>query len=375
MPLPTPLRVTAVRTSADHRAFWTLPYDLYRRTPGWPAPLRRDERRRWDPRHNPSLAGRPVWRFVAWRGRMAVGRIAAVFDPEFARRWSPATGLFGFFECGDDSDVSAALFGAAEAALRAEGLARAIGPVNLTFHDEMGLLVGGFDISPSFLTPFHPPYYQSLLEREGYRPLVDQHAYRWTHESPPHPAVGRAVRRVMNAGTVVRAMRHQRWESELRLLHALYNESFDGVWGFVPIGWEDFRLRAEGFKRFYRPELVRIAEVDGRPVGFVLALPDLNPLLATVRGRLFPIGAAYLALRVPRLREARCMLLAVAPGWTGRGIALALVTELAAAAGRLGLTGGELALVHADNRAARHVIEVMGGAPVRTYRLYQKDLG
>lgn len=376
MPSLTPLRVTPVRTPADSRAFWSFPYDLYRRTPGWAAPLRRDERRRWDPRHNPSLAGRRVWRFVAWRGRRVVGRIAAVLDPEFARRWSPATGLFGFFECADDPGVSAALFAAAEEALRMEGSAsRVVGPVNLTFHDEMGLLVGGFETRPSFLTPFNPPYYQGLVECEGYRPLLDQHAYRWTPGSPPHPAVGRAVRRAMSAGTVLRAMCPERWESELRLLHALYNESFDGVWGFVPIPWNDFRLRAEGFKPFYRPELVRIAEVNGRPVGFVLALPDLNPLLATVRGRLFPIGALCLALGVPRLREARCMLLAVAPIATGRGIALALVTGLAAAGCRLGLSGGELALVHEGNGAARHVIEAMGGKPVRTYRLYQKEIG
>lgn len=304
-----------------------------------------------------------------------MGRIAGVFDPEFARRWSPRTGLFGFLECPDDSQVSAALFGAVEAALRAEGLRRAVGPVNLTFHDEMGLLVEGFGTRPSFLTPFNPPYYRHLVEREGYHPLADQHAYRWAPESPIHPAVGRAVRRATRAGTVLRAMRPGSWESELRIIHSLYNESFDGVWGFVPIPWEDFRLRAEGFRPFYRPELVRIAEVKGRSVGFVLALPDLNPLLETIRGRLWPFGAAYLALRVHRLREARCMLLAVAPQFTGRGIALALAAELIAAAGRLGFTGGELSLVHAGNDAVRHVIDALGGVAVRTYRIYQKEVG
>src|SRR5262245_20090158 len=140
-----PVRVTAVRSASEHRAFWTLPYRLYRHLPRWPAPLQRDERRRWDPAVNPSLVGRTVCRLVAWRGRTAVGRIVAFVDPAFTARWEPGTGGFGFFEAVDDGEVARRLFQAAEQALRAEGVGRVLGPINLSFQDEMGLLVAGFD--------------------------------------------------------------------------------------------------------------------------------------------------------------------------------------------------------------------------------------
>ena len=369
-----PLRVTAVHSPGEHRAFWTLPYRLYRHSPRWPAPLRRDERRRWDPATNPSLAGRTVHRFVAWRGNTAVGRIVAFVDSAFAARWGPGTGGFGFFETVDDEAVAGALFQAAERALRIERVGRLLGPINLSFHDEMGLLVAGFSASPSLLTPFNPAYYGPLVERCGYRPLFDQQAYRWTVGTALHPAVARAVRRVAAAGITVRAFRPGEWEREIRTLHALYNASFSEVWGFVPISWDDFHGRAQEFRVWYRPELVLLAEAKGRPVGFALALPDVSPLLARVRGRLWPFGTLVLALGAGRIRQARMMLLGVLPEFTASGVAACLAAEIAAAAVRLGFEGGELSLVHQANRAIRHVIEACGGVPTKTFRVYAKQL-
>jgi GNAT superfamily N-acetyltransferase len=154
----------------------------------------------------------------------------------------------------------------------------------------------------------------------------------------------------------------------------LYNASFRDVWGFVPISRDDFSLRAEGFKAFYRPELVRIAELHGEAIGFALALPDLGPLLARIRGRLWPFGAAYLALRMRRIRRARCMLLGVLPEFTGRGVAAALIVDLIAAAHPLGIHEGELSLVHGGSEAVQRLIAAVGGTRSRTYRIYQKDL-
>ena len=370
----SPVWVTAVRSPGEHRAFWTLPYRLYRHLPCWPAPLRRDERRRWDPAANPSLAGRTIHRFVAWRGGTPVGRIVAFVDPAFAAQWGPGTGGFGFFETEDDETVARALFQAAEQALRIEGVGRLLGPINLSFHDEMGLLVAGFSASPSLLTPFNPEYYGSLVERCGYRPLFDQEAYHWTVAATMHPAVARAARRVAAAGIAVRAFRPGEWEREVRTLHALYNASFSESWGFVPIGWDDFHKRAREFRAWYRPELVLLAEAEGRPVGFALALPDLSPLLARIRGRLWPFGALHLALGAARIRRARLMLLGVLPEFTARGVAACLAAEIGAAAFRLGFEGGELSLVHESNRAIRHVIEACGGVPTKTFRVFAKEL-
>jgi hypothetical protein len=373
--MPGPIRVTPVAGREEHRAFWTLPYALYQNTPNWPAPLRRDERRRWNRARNPALVGRDVWRFVAWRGRQPVGRVAAFYDPALAERWVPDTGAFGCFEAVDDVSVARALLAAAEAALESRRVCRVIGPVGLTFHDEMGLLVEGQQQPTSFLTPFNPPYYAALLEACGYSRSFEQYAYEWRRkEARLHPATLRAARRAAAVGVSVRPIRPNRWSTELRLLHRLYNESFQDVWGFVPITWDDFRKRADDFRPFYWPDLVLVAEQGCEPVGFALALPELSPWLARVRGHLWPFGAIQLALGARMARRARMMLLGVRSAWRVCGVAPALVAEIVSRCDLLGLAGGELSLVHEDNRAARRLIVACGGVPTKTFRVYHKQL-
>lgn len=375
MVAPDGVAILPVASRATHRAFCQLPFTLYRDDPRWVAPLRAAERARWDPARNSSLRRRRAWRFIARRGDRVVGRVAAVADQEFAARWEPATGFFGFFECENDPATAGALLEAAERALGEAGLNRAIGPVNLSTQDEVGMLVDGFASRPMLLSPYNPPYYPRLLIDAGYSPWRDFHAFRWTPDAPQAPAVERLQRRLAargSTGVQLRASQPQRWNAELRELHALYNDSFADVWGFVSISWEEFTERAGEFRRFYRPELVVFADVGGQPAGFGLALPDVNEALHRLHGRLLPWGWLRLLRDVPRIRTARLILLGVRPEFRGRGIAALIANQIADAARRMGVREAELSLVLDSNREMRHVIAAFGGTRVKTYRLYVK---
>jgi len=364
-----------VKTRSAQRAFHRLPFELYRDDPHWVPPLHADERHRWSWRRNASLARRRARRFLAWRGHRVVGRVASVLDPEFARRWSPGAGLFGFFECENDVSTACALLAAAEGDLRDAGCKRVLGPVNLTTNDEVGLLIDGFDSTPMLLSPYAPTYYADLVAAAGYARERDYHAFAWTPDTPFAPVVERVRRLARRRGVVVRASEPARWHAEHRLLFDLYNAAFSDVWGFVPLSWDEYRERSSSFRRFYRPELVLFAECAGRPAGFGLALPDINALLAKVGGRLWPLGWLTLARGVPRLRTARFILLGVLPEFRALGVAVAIAAEMAEAARRLGIERGELSLVQADNRKIQTVVAACGGPRVKTYRLYEKRLG
>ncbi|CAN5714312.1 hypothetical protein BH23GEM7_BH23GEM7_32100 [soil metagenome] len=375
----SPLEVVPVRTRADHRAFLALPYTLYRGDSCWVAPLRSVERQRWSPRHNASLRTRWVQRWVARRGRRVVGRIAAVVDEAFAARWLPGAGFFGFFECEEDSEAARALFAAAEAALREQARSHVIGPVNLTTHDEAGLLVEGFDLRPTVLSPYNPPYYVSLVEQNGYRPYRDYLAYLWRPRQSQSEAISRleraAARRAgLFAQVAVRAADPARWDAEVKTLHALYNASFADLWGFVPISLVEFGERAESFRPFFRLELLIIAEVEGRAVGFALLLPDINEVLARLRGRLLPFGWLRLLRGIPRIRSGRFILMGVLPEFSSRGLAPVIAAEVQAAGRRLGMDPVEISLVAGANRRMRHVIEAFGCPRTKTFRLYEKTL-
>jgi GNAT superfamily N-acetyltransferase len=374
-----PLELVPVNGSRLDRAFVDLPYRLYDGDPFWVPPLRREELRRWRLASNPSLGPRWTSRFLALRNGRPVGRIAAIHDSDFAARWSPDTGLFGFYECADDAPAARALLSAAETALAQRGVRTVLGPVNLTFHDETGLLVEGFDSTPMILSPYNPPRYSRQLEDEGYRPGREYLSYRWTPAAPRSAVVDRLVRAAQRgqgpaAGVRVRALDPARWRDEVRLAWTIYCESFAEVWGNTPLTWEEFSARSDRFRPFLVPELALFAERDGEAVAFSLTLPDVNRALQCARGRLFPFGWVRLQRAAARIRAARFAILGVKPDERSRGIAGLLAWETACAAQRLGYELLELSLVLSDNRPIQHVIDAFGAEPWKRYRLYGKTL-
>jgi len=376
---PGSVHVEPVDNAKAHREFAEFPYHLYRGDPTWVAPLRSTEMQRWSPRHNASLRGRWNSRFVVRRDGRVVGRIAAVVDPVFAERWQARAGFFGFYECRSDPEASRVLFEAAEGALRERGVEWVMGPVNLSTHDEVGLLIDGFARPPTLLTTYNPPYYETQVESAGYHPRLDYHAYECDPRHAHDPAVDRLLRMAGRAGgeqaaVTVRATTARRWEEDIRIMFDLYNRSFADLWGFVPIGRDEFMERAREFRPFYRPELALVAECGGRPIGFAIGLPDINIALAGLGGRVWPLGYLRLAWRVPRIRSLRLMLLGVLPEFVGRGVAARLAFEMTSAARRLGMRDAELSLVQDTNRSIQHVIHAFGGTRVKTYRLYAKQL-
>lgn len=376
---PEQVRVVPVQHAGQERAFRELPYRLYRGDALWAPPLRFEESRRWCRQHHASLRYRWARRFVARRDDRVVGRIAAIIDRAFARRWGPRTGFFGFFECDHDPVAAHRLLEAAERTLWEKGMRRIVGPVNLTTHDETGLQVEGFGSPPMLLSPYNPSYYSDLLEAFGYEGASDYHSYLWT----PEYRIGAAVRRLVGAaregkgvaaGITVRPLDRSRWNQEIRGFFELYNASFEGVWGSVPIRWDEFEERARRFRPFLLPELVLFAEHEGRPIGCALTLPDLNDLLRRVRGRLLPFGWLELARGSGGIRSARVMILGVHPRFTGRGVGAMLAYETGEALRRLGFERAELSLVQGANERMRRVIEAFGCPRLKTFRLYGKRL-
>jgi len=370
------LSVSILSGSGDEREFLSLPLSLYRADPLWVAPLTAGERDRWDPKKNPVLSTRWVRRFLARREGRVVGRVAAIVDPAFSARWLADSGFFGFLECEEDPETARALLGAAEASLRERGVSHVLGPVNLSTQEEVGTLIEGFESPPMVLSPYNPRYLPALIEGSGYTTHTDFHSYQWLPSMKLTPAAERIMRGGRGpSGLVVRPVDPKRWDEDCLVLHRLYNESFESVWGFVPMSWEEFRAQAGQFRPFLQPELVRIAEWDGVPAGFALALPDVNEALRPIRGRLWPFGWVRLLRAIPRVRGARFVLLGVLPRFGGRGIGVRLAAGVADACRRLGVTHGEASLVRSNNADVSRVIGALQATPVKTYRLYQKRIG
>jgi hypothetical protein len=80
------------------------------------------------------------------------------------------------------------------------------------------------------------------------------------------------------------------FQAEVERIKELYNEGWEKNWGFVPMTEHEIDHLAEQFKPVVIPELVPMAEKDGKIIGFGIALPDLNVVFRGNRsGGMFPV--------------------------------------------------------------------------------------
>jgi GNAT superfamily N-acetyltransferase len=224
------------------------------------------------------------------------------------------------------------------------------------------------------MMPYNPSYYPTLLERAGLRPVRELLSY----ELDVPPALPEAISRVVNAasgrGVRVRSLDPSRLSAEAEAFRSIYNAAWSKNWGFVPMSESEAAWMASHLRPVLVPELALVAEWDGRPVGLFLCLPDLNPALRLLRGRVTPLGLLRFLLRRRGADELRVILLGVLPQFRRRGIEALLLQEAFGAIRRLGYRRAELGWIDEENAVTRRAAERWGARVVKRYRMYEAAL-
>ena len=179
-------------------------------------------------------------------------------------------------------------------------------------------------------------------------------------------------------GVRVRPLDLSDFDAEERRLRDIYTQAWERNWGFVPPTEREFRHLTAQLRRIVRPELVLVAEVDGDPAAFCLAVPDANQALKAAGGRLtrygLPIGLIRATRAARRIDRCRLIALGVKPEYRNRGLDALLYTRLAQAGRQLGYRTGELSWILEDNSTMNQAIARMGAQRSKTYRIYRRPL-
>ena len=382
----TEINIRAVRTKADQRAFVDLPYRLYAHDPNWVPPLKNDVYATLTPGKNPWFEHGEAQLFLAERAGQVVGRISAHLD-FLALKQPPEQGMgagvgnWGFFEA-ENADVATALISAAEAWLRDKKMVRSLGPLSLSIWEEPGLLVQGHDHPPTVLMGHHNKAYGPWIEAAGYSGVKDLYTYQIPIDIPFPPLVQRIVATgERNERIVIRRVDKSNFDAEAALILSILNDAWSGNWGFVPITDAEVAHTGKQLKPIVFNDLIRIAEVDGEPVAFMMTWPDLNEKIAGFGGSLLPFNWAKLLwwLRAPQVRTMRVPLMGVVKRLQSTRMASQLAFMLVSyirddSTAKFGATRGEFGWVLDDNGPMRSVGEAMNGEINKVYRIYEKLL-
>jgi GNAT superfamily N-acetyltransferase len=374
------LRVREARTQRDLKRFIDLPYRLHARDPVWVPPLRRDVELLLSRTRNPFFEHGEAEYFLAERDGEVVGRIAAISNRLHNETHADRVGFFGFFESIDDHSVADALLEAAADWCRKHDHDVLRGPASFSVNDECGLLVDGFDAPPTLMMPHNPRYYISLLERAGFTKAKDLWVYQGGTEEHYVPVPERLARGTelirQRQGITLRSLNMRDFQGEVERIKELYNSAWEKNWGFVPMTEHEIDHLAEQFKPVVIPEMVPMAEKDGKLIGFGIALPDLNVVFRRHRsGRLFPMILDLLwSLKMKRIRRARILLLGVHPEYRGKGIDAMLYHWIWTKSGERRIYWGEAGWILEDNPAMNAGLEKMTFRVYKTYRLYDRGI-
>jgi hypothetical protein len=184
-----------------------------------------------------------------------------------------------------------------------------------------------------------------------------------------------------NARIRIRKVDKSRFDEEAALILAILNDAWSDNWGFVPLTEAEIAYAGKKLKPIIFNELVRVAEIDGEPVAFMLTIPDINELTADLNGELFPFNFIKLLwrLRKPRTRRLRVPLMGVAKKLHHSRLASQLAFMMIEftrrdAVSKFGAKVGEFGWILEDNKGMLSIAQLPSAKVNHRYRIFQKTL-
>lgn len=380
------VEIVPVQDQQSRERFVRFPWQIYQpknapHDPLWVPPLIRSQLHTLDPQQGTFFRYGEAALFLARHAGRDVGRVAGWINHRANRFLNEKASGFGFFETFDDYKVAQALLDAVRDWARKRGMETIRGPFYFSMDDSPGVLIDGLDHPPVLMCGHSPLYYAGLLERYGLVKYRDAYAYRIdltmfngdvAHLPPKILRVAEIVRR--RTGVQVRSMRVEDWDAEVKRVMYLVNEAMGYMRNHVPMDEREFIRFTEELRQVIDPDLVFLAEIDGQPVGFSAAVPDINQALKSANGRLFPLGWLWLWWRMRRIDVASLKLLAVLEEYRARGLDSLLYLETARALLRKGYAWVDLSLTAEHNAMINRLVHNLGGQRYKVYRTYHMSL-
>jgi GNAT superfamily N-acetyltransferase len=374
---------TIVRAIDDSEVlqFIKSQWNFYNGDKNWVAPLIDERKKLLSTTRNPFWQHSKRQMFLAERDGQVVGRIAAITNDNHNKKFNDKTGFFGFFECENNQDTANALFHAAHEWLRGQGMNAVRGPVNPSMNDEAALLVDGFDTPPVILTTYNPRYYVELIERAGYAKAKDMYAYALKHENYQSDKLKRLQAAIRERYKITIREVNLKDTAQLKIdtdiIKDIYNTAWSNNWGIVEFTDAEWDALVNDLKPVADARIVYLAEVAGKPAGFMLALPDVNRALIYARSGGLLETVWHLATKhwfsKRYVNLCRIIVMGVYPEYQKLGIDAVMYHEINERSRERYTEGGEASWIAEDNEAMNKALtKTMNASIYKTYRIYER---
>jgi hypothetical protein len=256
-----------------------------------------------------------------------VGRTCLHTDAKFDAKLGRRNQLFGLTEFADDDAVAAALFGLMDD--RGRDADALFGPVALLPNQTGGVITSGFAERGFVDSAWNPAYYPPAYERHGFARTFE--ADTWICDLTGGPAEPFAFddARMAAEGLVIRHGSRRRFQEQLPILREMLNASFAQLGYYTEISAAELAAQTDGLAYLLDERLLLWLEKRGRPVAFVVTVPDVSEFLMRTGGNLGLLNQLrLLATRGRYRRDAVLIIKGTVPDEQGRGYLSLLSREL-----------------------------------------------
>lgn len=369
-----------VNNDRDRKAFLRFPYELYKGDPNW-IPRLWPEQLAWMRReHGFFEHAQADWFMLKEKDRI-LGTIGVAIDAQSNQHLDRQDAFFGFIEFVEDDQVFQALMQAAMDWARKRSCTHLHGPRSFTGNDYPGFLLGRFDTPAALYEGYTPAYYAKFAEDAGWPTHSDTLAYRAVRahygedlEGLPEKVFRVAKRAAKNKRIEIRQADLAHFEREFKIVVRLYNLALGQLRDFVPTTEAEFREFAESLKPVLQEDMVLFAMVDGKEVGFSLALPNLAEAFAKCGGLRFPWQYLQLWWHAPRVKSASFKIQAIDPEYWGLGLETLMFLRMVEAFDRRGYHWLDASLTGGDNPFTNKILKRFGLEEYKRYRLYRIEI-
>lgn len=329
-----------------------------------------------DPSNNKFLSGGEHSFFMAFKGKKPVARILAGINAPMTQKTGIVWSYFSLFEAENEESGKAVLDAAAEYC-KSHGAVKLLGPFSPTNgEDSRGLLVEGFDGPPVLLSPYNPPWYKELFEKYGLQKYRDLYAFKIETVNTPLERFRKGVNYAKKRYKFdAKKADLNNFEGELKDIYRILTESTPSDWDTGVPTWEQVREEGKTLKSMADPDYVYIARTqEGRPIAFVVALPNYNEILIHMNGRLLPFGILKYLYWRKRIKGLRILMQFCVPDYQAKGAISVCYLYIMEIARQKGCMWGEASAIGEENVKSLAAVEGVGGVRYRTFRWFMKDL-
>ncbi len=133
---------------------------------------------------------------------------------------------------------------------------------------------------------------------------------------------------------------------------------------------------ANDFKPLAVPDLALFAEIDGKAVGFIFAVPDYNFIFKQMNGSLFPFNFIKLYTQRRHIKWIRIVIMGVLPEYRQRGIDSVMYHAIILNSRKMGIEYGEGSWILESNVMMNRAAEnVLNGKVYKRYKVFEKSIG